>query len=252
MRLSYSTLTILLGLSSMSAIAAQDNVFQHEASLGYEANSEELGDGIWEAKYRYFASPVSQDGSPYALNSFMAQTSNLGINYTTFDVEDRDNMGIDGTYVFDSKWFVGLNYQRNEIGNFDFDTYGVEVGYYLNDHSSISAFYDDGDDSVEESYGLKVRSFVAFESTSGMDLGASWLHTDSDNAFNLDVDWYINNSWSIGAGYVNSDLYDGDFDIRTAYWLRISDSISANFAVSKVLDSDADGLGLAIAINGRF
>ncbi|NRB23226.1 putative porin [Shewanella sp.] len=246
-----TALAILLSLSSMSAVAAQDNDFQHEAGLEYNANSEDAGDGAWNAYYRYYFEGVDQGKSPYVLNGFLAQASNIGANYSNFDVIDSDTIGVDGTFVFDSNWFVSANYQRNEIGNFDFNTFGAEVGYYFNDSSAVSAFYQDGDSDVEDSYGLTLRSYIALQSTAGVDLQANWIHSDSDNMFNVGADWYVNNAWSVGAGYSDSKFFDG-FDIRTAYWLRISDSFSASFEISKVLDSDADGVGFGIGVIGRF
>ncbi|ACA87698.1 putative porin [Shewanella woodyi] len=253
MKNSTISLAILLGLTSMSAVAAQDNAFQHQASLSYSTNSEEVSDGAWNANYRYYIAPVDQSNSPYALNGFLAQTTNLGASYSKLDVGiyDSDAYRVDGTYVFASKWFVSASYGRVEFLNTDYDAYRGEVGYYFNESSSISAFYADGDNNAVEVYGLNLRSFVALESTAGVDLTANWTHTDSDDAFNLGADWYVNNSWSVGAGYHNNDAND-DFSLRTAYWLRISDNFSANFNLSKFLDSDADGVGMSVGVVGRF
>ena len=244
--------TLAIALLSANAMAAQDNAYQHEASVGYLTNSDEMGDGIFGVNYRYYANPVAQNTSPYALNSFLAQESNIGANYANFDALDLDIVGVDGTYVFDSNWFVGLNYQRSSIGNVDLNTYGVELGYYVNEQTSFSAFFDDGtDDNAEESYGLNIRRYLELDATPGIDLSAGWVHANSENNYNLGADWYVTNSWSVGAGYAR-DAEDGDFDIRTAYWLRISDDFSANFAISKIINEDIDGVGLGIALTGRF
>ncbi|WP_065188009.1 putative porin [Shewanella woodyi] len=253
MKNSTMSLAILLGLTSMSAAAAQDNAFQHQASLDYQTNSEEVSDGFWKANYRYYIAPVDQSNSPYALNGFLAQTTNLGASYSKLDVAnfDSDSYGVDGTYVFASKWFVSASYQQIEAFNTDVNFYSAEVGYYFNDSSAVSAFYADGDNNTVEAYGLNLRSFVALESTAGVDLTANWAHTDFDDAFNLGADWYVNNSWSVGAGYHNNDAND-DFSLRTAYWLRISDNFSANFNLSKLLDSDVDGVGMSVGVVGRF
>lgn len=251
MKKSVTAVAILLGLSSMSALAAQDNAFQHEAGINYQANSEEFSDGIWNANYRYYVTPVEQNTSPYALNGFLAQTTNLGANYSNFDVADLDSYGIDATYVFASKWFVAAKYQNNDSDYVDFNTYAAEVGYYFNESSAVSAFYADGDSDVEESYGLNLRSYIALQATAGVDLKASWTHSDSDDEFNLGADWYINNAWSVGAGYTNNDDDDA-FDVRTAYWLRLSDNFSANFQVARVLESDFDGVNIGLGVVGRF
>jgi len=246
-----TALAILLGFVSVNAAAAQDNPYQHEAGLKYSANSEEFSDGLWNANYRFYISPVDQTKGPYALNGFLAQTSNVGANYSNYDESDLDTIGVDGTYVFASKWFIAANYQRSEIGSFDWNTYGAEVGYYFNDSSAVSAFYNDGSDSIEESYGLKVRSFIALQSTTGVDLSANWTHQDSDDTFNLGADWYVTKSWSVGLGYTDDGHYD-TFVLKTAYWLRLSDSFSANFELARELDSDADGVFIGLGLTGRF
>ncbi|MCK8046025.1 putative porin [Shewanella sp. 1CM18E] len=251
MRKSTTAIAILLGLSSTSAVAVQDKNYQHEASLSYTTNSEEVGDGLWNANYRYYFKSVEQGKTPYALNGVLAQESNVGASYQNFDPTDSNSYGVDGVFVFDSNWFVGANYQKVDVGFYDFKTYGAEVGYYFNDTSSVSAFYQDGDDNFVETYGLKLRSYLALQSTAGIDLNAQWAHNDFDDVFSVGADWYISNAWSVGVGYVNSDNDDA-FDVRTAYWLRITDGISANFNVSKVLDSDYDGVGLGLGIVGRF
>ncbi|MCL1041980.1 putative porin [Shewanella marisflavi] len=251
MKKSVTAVAILLGLSSMSALAVQDNAFQHEAGLNYQSNSEEFGDGLWKANYSYYVTPVDQSSSPYALNGFLAQSSNLGAYYSNFDDADLDSYGIDGTYVFASKWFVGVNYQKHDYAHFDFDTYGAEVGYYFNDSSAVSVFYADGDEGIEERYGVKVRSYIALQSTAGVDLQANWTHSDNDDMINLGADWYVNNAWSVGLGYTDTE-YDDAFDVRTSYWLRISDNVSANFQVARVLDSDFDGVNIGLGLVGRF
>ncbi|ARD24085.1 putative porin [Shewanella japonica] len=246
-----TALALLSGLFALPAIAAQDAPFQHEAGLEYSANTEEFGDGIWDLNYRYYIKPVSQDNGPYALNGFLAQTTNIGAGYSMFDDADTDTVRIDGTYVFDSKWFVGAEYNRFEIGDFSGNLYQFEAGYYFNDSSKVAAFYVDGSDDFESFYGAEIRSFLAFETTTGIDLGAMWTHTDNDDIFNLNADWYVTKAWSVGLGYVD-DGSDNDFAAKTAYWLRMSDAFSATFEVSKVLDSDVDGFGASIGIVGRF
>ncbi|WP_028773985.1 putative porin [Shewanella waksmanii] len=244
-------IALLTALASTQAFAAQDNPFQHQAGIAYNTNSEEVSDGIWNANYRYYVSPVDQANSPYALNGFLAQTTNFGAQYSNFDAADAENYGVDGTYVFASKWFIGANYQKSEVGSFDVDTYGAQLGFYFNETSAVAAFYNDGEDGVEESYGLQARSYLPLASTSGVDLQAAWTHFDSDDLFNVGADWYVTDSWSVGAGYHYSDDDDA-FDVRTAYWLRISDSFSANFAVAKVVDSDYDGVDMSVGVIGRF
>jgi len=96
-----------------------------------------------------------------------------------------------------------------------------------------------------------VRSFIALQSTTGVDLSANWTHQDSDDTFNLGADWYVTKSWSVGLGYTD-DGHDDTFVLKTAYWLRLSDSFSANFELARELDSDADGVFIGLGLTGRF
>ncbi|WP_434949940.1 putative porin [Shewanella sp. HL-SH4] len=246
-----TALALLLGFVGLPAVAAQDAAFQHEAGLSYNANSEEFGDGIWNAKYRYYVSPVDQANGPYALNGFLAQKSNVGANYSIFDAADVDTLGFDGTYVFDSKWFVGGQFQRVEFGNNSGSVYKLDGGYFFNDSSKVAAFYIDGSDDFESQFGAEVRSFIDFETTTGIDLGASWTHTDADDLININADWYVTKAWSVGLGYADVGSDDA-FMVKTAYWLRMSDAFSATFDLSKDLDSDADGYNVGVGVVGRF
>ncbi|NCO71140.1 MULTISPECIES: putative porin [Shewanella] len=245
-----TALALVLGFVALPAMAAQDAPFHHEASLGYSANTEEFGDGLWDLNYRFYLDSVSQEKGPYALNGFLAQSTNVGASYKMQDDIDLDIFSVDGTYVFDSKWFVGAKIERYDVGSFDTDTYQLDLGYYFNDSSKVAAFYVDGSD-IDSIYGLEVRSFIDLKNTTGVDLGTKWTHTDADDIFNVNADWYVTKSWSVGLGYDDNGS-DDNFTAKTAYWLRMSDAFSATFELGKVLDSDVDGLFVGVGVVGRF
>ena len=245
-----TALALVLGFVALPAMAAQDAPFHHEAGLKYSANTEEFGDGLWDLNYRFYLDSVSQEKGPYALNGFLAQSTNVGASYKMQDDVDLDIFSVDGTYVFDSKWFVGAKIERYDVGSFDTDTYQLDLGYYFNDSSKVAAFYVDGSD-IDSIYGLEVRSFIDLKNTTGVDLGAKWTHTDADDIFNVNADWYVTKSWSVGLGYDDNGS-DDNFTAKTAYWLRMSDAFSATFELGKVLDSDVDGLFVGVGVVGRF
>jgi hypothetical protein len=245
-----TALALVLGFVALPTVAAQDAPFQHQAGFAYGANTEEFGDGLWDLNYRFYLDSVSQEKGPYALNGFLAQSSNVGANYSMQDDTDLDIFSVDGTYVFDSKWFVGAQIKRFDAGIFDTDTYELNAGYYFNDSSKVAAFYTDGSD-IDSVYGAEIRSFIDLANTTGIDLSAGWTHADEDDMFNVNADWYVTKSWSVGLGYVDSG-FDDNFVANTAYWLPISDAFSATFALSKILDSDVDGFFAAVGVVGRF
>jgi hypothetical protein len=245
-----TAIALVLGFVTSPVMAAQDAPFQHQAGVNYSASTEELDNGLWDLNYRFYLDPVSQEKGPYALNGFLAQSSNVGASYSSFSQYDYDSLAVDGTYVFDSKWFVGAQIRRYDSDFYDNELYQVNAGYYFNDNSKVAVYYADSSD-VEAVYGAEVRSFIELKDTTGIDLGANWNHTDYDDSLNLNADWYVTKAWSVGVGYVDSG-FDDNFVAKTAYWLRMTDTFSATFALSKYLDSDADGFGATIGVVGRF
>ncbi|MFB2638995.1 putative porin [Shewanella bicestrii] len=272
-------LALLFALTSTTTFAATDNTYQHDASLEYAGSSEAFDDGTWNTNYRYYFTPVSQDNVPYALSGFLAQTSNLGANYAGFE-GDLDAYGVNGQYVFASKWFVGANYQNLGADLFDSDTYGVSVGYYFNSTSSVYLGYTKNDKDYDLGFGVKasadldtfnlgLRSFLPLQTTTGIDLTAQLFFSQSDyslkntpygidmsDSYNatvlmLSADWYLTRAWSVGANYSVQEDTD-PYGISTAYHWRLTDSFSAIVRATKSFEPDEDGVFLALGINGRF
>lgn len=270
-------LALLLALTSTTTFAVTDNTYQHDVNLVYASSTDEFSDGSWDADYRYYFTPVSQDTVPYALSGFLAQSTNIRVGYNVSD--HSDFYLIDGEYVFDSKWFIGLSYGVVDSDYQDTNNYGAKLGYYFNDNSAVYLKYSTDNTDLAygtyykgeidvDSVGLGIRSFIPLESTAGVDLYADldYSHRESSSTFNIDTQyrytsndtslnlgarWFINKSWAVGASHTIQDE-DDPSTIYTSYYWRISDFISAQTSISKFIDSDADDVFLALGINGRF
>ncbi|QYJ71244.1 putative porin [Shewanella sp. FJAT-51649] len=270
-------LALLLALTSTTTLAVTDNTYQHDVNLVYASSTDEFSDGSWDADYRYYFTPVSQDTVPYALSGFLAQSSNIRVGYNVSD--HSDFYLIDGEYVFDSKWFIGLSYGVVDSDYQDTNNYGAKLGYYFNDNSAVYLKYSTDNTDLAygtyykgeidvDSVGLGIRSFIPLESTAGVDLYAdlSYSHRESSSTYNIDTQyrytsndtslnlgarWFINKSWAVGASHTIQDE-DDPSTIYTSYYWRITDFISAQTSISKFIDSDADDVFLALGINGRF
>ncbi|MFB2654873.1 outer membrane beta-barrel protein [Shewanella seohaensis] len=271
-------LALLFALTSTTTFAATDNTYQHDVSLVYASSTDEFSDGSWDADYRYYFTPVSQDTAPYALSGFLAQSSNISVGYNVS--EHSDFYLISGEYVFDSKWFIGLNYGMIDSDYQETNNYGAKLGYYFNANSAVYLKYStDNTDLAYGTYykgeidvdtvGLGIRSFIPLESTAGVDLYADlgyshsessssfdfgsnyYHHTSNDTSLNLGARWFINKSWAVGASHTIQDE-DDPSTIYTSYYWRITDFISAQTSISKFIDSDADDVFIALGINGRF
>lgn len=270
-------IALLFALTSSSAFAATDSPYQHDAGITYSASTDEFSEGTWNADYRYYFTPVSQDSAPYALSGFLAQTSNIAGSYNIND--DTDFYHINGQYVFASKWFIGANYAAFDNDFNDINAYGASLGYYFNASSAVYLDYSKTDSKSEfaedmhgktdsDYFSLGVRSFIALQSTAGVDLLAnvsyseststinydtySTYHDKSDDTFvNLSASWYLTRSWSLGGHYTVQDGNDSS-NIYTRYYWRLTDLISAQASLNKFIESDIDDLSLALGINGRF
>ncbi|WP_299011707.1 hypothetical protein [uncultured Shewanella sp.] len=238
-------------LSAVSHIshAVQDKPYHHESQIDYISSSEDFSNGKWALQYRYFQEAVNQETVPYALSGFLAQTSNIGGQYVGFG-DDDTRYDIDGTYVFDSKWFIGLGYQKTDINDAshlalinryntlgtDSKTYAITGGYYLNKSTEIylAYQYNDGEqsstayhtDMTGHYYRLGLRTLVPMTVTEGIYIDASYQYADTElqysgaytgkttqnsNNFNLTADWYFTPSWSVG-GYYHTDDSNSDND----------------------------------------
>jgi len=285
-------LAVLIGLTSTHIYAVQDNAYQHEAEVTYNAFSESYSDGSWNGQYRYYFTPVSQEKVPYALSGFLAQASNLGGHYSKQNSDiDVAIYSIDGEYVFEDKWYLGANYQNSDWDysntKNEADAYGVTLGYYFNDTSSVYVNYGKSENTTKQNYlnsmngvwqyevdstayGIGAKSYLPLTSSQGILFSGLFSHSsydstttsptdkyefsDSSNNLSAAADWYITRSWSVGATYATTFDSDRDdrYDINTGYTLRITDGISAKFNLSKQLEPDMDGVFAGIGINGRF
>ncbi|WP_153916195.1 putative porin [Shewanella sp. TC10] len=279
--------TILTSLSVLSTAAIADD-YQHDASVTYYDQTESSSDGTFKIDYRYYFSPINDTNKPYLLSGYLAQTSNIGGVYSGLG-NDFDQYDISGEYVFDSNWFLKAQYANFEADtSYENDSYGVTLGYYFNSSSSFyveyvrsSGGYDISDsgglrksDTEQDNITLGADTFIQFDWTEGLFLSGRYTYSDYtiDSIFDMpeliladsysdsnstalvDADWYVTNSWSVGASY----FYDFDESgndnwlLSTDYYLPISDNIAAVFTAGKVLDSDIDGFSYSIGVNGRF
>ncbi|WP_051484586.1 putative porin [Shewanella waksmanii] len=313
-------------LAVPSLVLANTGQFNHQADLSYINNdnidSYLSGSDLWQVNYRYYLDEVDVANGPYALNGFLAQSSQFGAFYTAQQDSlsggakaDSDFYGVDATYVFDNGWFVGGRYQQSKPAQLsntfsqDSDEYGLSLGYYLNDNASITVFYsnESQDDSYKtldnfinreektiDGFGIEYRHFIRFETTAGIDFYlvgekqdieqtnlSHWQSSPTTSQYQADVyvvsaslDWFINNSWSLGAHYMwrdlsyeyNSDRNNGYYEsgsnsidqlsLNTAYWWQFSDHLAAQFHAEQFFgdryDGTLEGFSAGASLIGRF
>lgn len=251
------TLAVLLALTSTHIYAVQDTAYQHEAEVTYAGYSESFSDGSWNGQYRYYFTPVSQEKTPYALSGFLAQTSNLGGQYSKKNGDfDVTAYSIDGEYVFEDKWYIGANYQNldwdsNQNLGWDYsstkhesDAYSVTLGYYFNDTSSVYINYGKSENTTKQSYltsnvvkneqfstdttfyGIGVKSYLPLSSDQGILLSGLFNHSSYDS--------------TTTSPYDNYQFSDSSNNLNAAadWYITRSWSVGAMYGTS--FDSDRD------------
>ncbi len=275
--------------SSLSTLVMADDDYQHDGTVTYFDQTESSSDGTFKLDYRYYFSSINDNKTPYLLSGYLGQVSNIGGFYSGIG-NDFDQYNISGEYVFDSKWFIKAQYSNFEAdSSFENDNYGVTLGYYFNPSSSFyieyirsSGGYDISEsssfrksDTEQDSITLGADTYVQFDWTEGLYLSGRYTYSDYtvDSVFNdpdisdsggsysdsnstalVEADWYVTNSWSVGASYFY-DFDESEYDswlLSTDYYLPITDTMAAVFTAAKELDSDIDGFSYSIGVNGRF
>ncbi|WP_144210691.1 hypothetical protein [Shewanella donghaensis] len=195
-------------LSSLLAFSAQadNSSFQHEISIATQRSLLDTKEVFFVANYHYYSNPVTTHTSPFALNTALSQSTNIGIDYSNLNANNTDDYSLDGTYVFDSHVFISAEYKRINgdsdewiYSNDERETsFGVQIGYYLSNSAEISFFYREGslsanyrdnevllngfDDSLVTSqfdaetvtYGIYFQNYIPLQSFGGINLQFNW------------------------------------------------------------------------------
>lgn len=269
-----STITALsLSMISASAFSANDEKFQNELTISYmDLSSSSIDvEPTWSAQYTYFGSHISQKTSPYQLNRFISQTSTLDLNYSNTDGDS--SYGIGGEYVFDSKWFIGGDYQRADYSLFgDTDVYNANFGYYINDFTKVyfAASKSEEDTSLAQldgyQYDIGLKTFIRTAYGEGVYVTADYTYNDSEvktvlgtvksnsKGWGIKADYYFTKSFSLGGSYSDSTFENSDdtYAVSADYFLRIVDNVSIEFSADKVIEPSEQGFSYHVSLIGRF
>jgi|TARA_R110000851_G_scaffold129525_2_gene262324 outer membrane protein W len=194
------SIALMLALSTSSVYAAQDNAYHHEAELSF-LDSDDGGDGLFNANYRYYFKAVEQADKPYALSGFFHQGSTVAARYSTSSLDNLYQLS--GQYVFDSKWFIGaevrqVNFEEDNysISLESFTTYSANLGYFFTDHSALTLNYSRMSESesssfastsynyeaynsrVNDVFSLTYEHFIPLQSTAGVMLTGAFSYSD--------------------------------------------------------------------------
>jgi hypothetical protein len=222
------SIALMLALSTSSVYAAQDNAYHHEAEVGF-LDSDDGGDGLFNANYRYYFKAVEQANKPYELAAFFNQGSTISARYATTDFQDLYNLS--GQYVFDSNWFVGAGVNQLNFDNYrgidSYTRYDVNLGYFFTDHSAFTLgystksesnldnatsdfyemeYYDSEDTDV---ISLTYEHFIPLQSTTGVFITGEFHYIAEQNIYNSTGTYFDVDLGQVTArDFKRSDDYD--------------------------------------------
>ncbi len=282
MKLRISYIALCFALTHGAVFAADGKTYQHEAKLNYKSNSDNSDHSYWIGEYRYYLEAVEKSNRPYNLTGFLSKTSNVGIHSTQASKKKSDNFFIDGQYFLDSQWYVSAKYNHTKSNNYDYDEddYGASVGYFFTETAAIYFDYQHNHSDLNSEitmqtdgngFSVGVKSYTTFEATSGLYLQASIgrnsvntvvksanitsISSDDITSYRLNADWYLTDTLSVGGVYAKQDgdtFNEEVFEVNASFIQPLTDSISAEFEVTKLLKPDVDGVYYKIGLSGRF
>lgn len=202
-------------LATMSAA----NAYQTEVGADYTYFDNDNGDSTnaFGADATYYFNPVTDNNAPLAEAAFMNRASNVGVRIAGDDADNNTTeYGINGEYyVPNTEFYVSGNLSRVEFDDDHANQYGAEIGYFPAPNFLIAAGlvgteYND-DSSTDPSIRAK---YVTRVGQHDWNFEAGGVFGDYDT-YNVAADYYVDNTFSIGGQYENTDLGAGDYDVMT-------------------------------------
>lgn len=227
---------------------AQAQDYQMELEAGY-SDFDAADDSAFDVGFTYYFDRVATSGRPLGEAAFLANASNFGIGYQTFDDADVDSIGVRGEFWFEQLYLRG-SYTTTDRNGIDQDTIGVRVGWMLAPNLRIAGGIDRVDIDLP---GADERDDIVIEAKYVTDLGGgtalnlegSVTFLDDpidDEVFAVEGDYFFNPAFSVGAGLSFADDND-NWELRTRYF--ITPVIAAQLEYFTQNDGDDDAFRLS-------
>ncbi|WP_374296852.1 putative porin [Acinetobacter sp.] len=255
---------ILAASTSLAMINANAYQFEVGAGAGYLDPDNGDSGSQFDLGGTYYFNPVQDKNAPLAEAAFVNRASNVSVSATFQDQGDDEEHNRYGAgveyFVPNSDFFIGGNVAQNKFENDDEDsdndltTYGVEVGYLpvpnLLIAAGVKGYEDDRDnDGVDPTLRAKYVTQIG-DNAVNLEAGAAFGDLDE---YNLAADYFIDNTFSIGADYYSNDLTDNsEFGINARKFISQQTSLEGRVGFGDTGDSDNDYNTFGIAAKHRF
>ena len=212
-------LTLAAALVASMAGMTTAHAYQSEVGADYTYFDVDGGDSVnsFGVDAKYYFNPVTDSNAPLAEAGFMNRAGNVGVRIAGDDADNNTvEYGIGAEYYIpNTDFYVSGNVSRVEDDYDHANQFGAEVGYlpapnFLIAAGLVGTKYN-GDSNTDPSIRAK---YVTRVGQHDWNFEAGGVFGDYDS-YNLAADYYIDNTFSIGGQYVNTDLGADDYDVFT-------------------------------------
>ncbi|MDQ2077597.1 putative porin [Marinimicrobium sp. ABcell2] len=230
-------LAIATGMIFSSAVMAAP--YQVEVGANYQHWDVDGGgsDGAFGVRGEYHFAPVQTGNHPLAEAAFLERSTNV---YAEAN-DDFDHLTLGGElYIPNTMFYVAAEVFRTDYNGSDTGVAGA-VGIMPIDGLLVSTrFTDDGYDA-----NVSVKYVTAIGTVNYLNVEGTYQDGDFDDYLSVSADFYIDRTFSVGAGY--ADEYGNDvFSLRARKFF--TSEISGELQLS---DSDW-GTGVLVGASIRF
>jgi hypothetical protein len=259
------------GLASAGEYQFEVNGLYNESEMG------RVDIDTWGIGGTFYLEAVNDSKGPLAEAAFLNKASFINAGYSDTEIKSRglgkvdgDAFVIGGEYVIpEGNFILGASYSNGDIDGLDIKSYGLTVGKYLNDNTSLRFNYinddDDLSDTDTDTFELKLHHLTG-DINNGMQIGvdASIGYADTDSragdydawAFGVGADLYLTRQFSLGAGVQviagDKEAKGDGYDLRAQYFFMPQFAVSLSYSELDLDSAPDDFEGWTIALTGRF
>ena len=205
-------------VASMTGMTAA-HAYQMEAGADYTYFDVDNGDSVngFGVDATYYFNPVTDSNAPLAEAGFMNRAGNVKARIATDDSDnDATQFGLGAEYYIpNTDFYVSGNVSRTEFDDDHANQFGAEIGYLPAPNFLVAAGLvrtKAGDDSNTDP---SIRAkYVTRVGEHDWNFEAGGVFGDNDQ-YNVAADYYVDNTFSIGGQYVNTDIGPSDYDVFT-------------------------------------
>jgi hypothetical protein len=232
------TLAIATGMifGSAAAVAAP---YQIEVGANYLHFDADNGgsDGAFGVRAEYHFAPVQTTNHPLAEAAFLERSTNVYVAAS----EDFDVLSLGGElYIPNTMFYVSADVTRTDFNGSDTTVSGALGVMPIDGLLVRTEFTEDGYDA-----NIHLKYVTAIGAVNYLNVEAAYQDTDFDDYLSISADFYIDRTFSVGAGY--ADEFGTDvFSLRARKFF--TNEISGELELS---DSDW-GTGILVGASVRF